>query len=151
MGTYISTAEAIEMLGPQVYHLLDVAEGSDISANTTLLRAITIADDTINDHLRGRYSLPLSDVPASLAAIAADIVRYRLVQRRVEVVSEEDRRVYEDAIRQLVGYRDGKTQLTFPPEHENHDNGEAGAVLESTMAEVGDSSRVTGQCWFKNF
>ncbi len=149
MGTYIDATGVILHQGDQVYDLLDVANGSDVSGNTTLLKAISTADSIINDHLRPRYSLPLESVPDSLESIASEIVRYKLVQRRQEVVNDEDRRVYEDALSMLKGYRDGKNTLEFPAQAETSDRATAEVV------EVGSSDQhsqhLSSQPWFKNF
>lgn len=151
MGTYIDTDEVVEFLGDQVYALLDVEAGADISANTSLLRAIGVADSVIDDHLRPRYALPIASPNDTLRSIAADIVRLRLIQRRVDVATEEDRKLYEDAMSMLRGIRDGKSLLEFPAQAANHDRGSARKVLSSSSATNTDRQQVGGRAWFDNF
>ena len=43
---------------------------------------IRYADELIDAHLRGRYTLPLAEIPTVLRDIAITLVRYRLYTRR---------------------------------------------------------------------
>ena len=66
----------------------------------------------IDAHLRGRYTLPLAEVPTVLRDIAITLVRYRLYVRRPEgdlpdTVKDDNK----EARRQLEAIRDGKLTL----------------------------------------
>lgn len=72
--------------------------------------SLTLADTDaeIDGYLSGRYSLPLSPVPANLARIACDIARYRLWK---DMASEEVRQRYADAVRYLEKLASGAISL----------------------------------------
>ncbi len=131
MGTYSTTAKLIELLGENLFRLLDVDDGSDISANAEILRDIAVVDSDINDHLRSRYEVPLAVVPISVESIAADLVFYRLLRRRTSSLAQDDIDAYNDALRRLRDIRDGKNILKIPVPNEQHD------LADLTVVEVG--------------
>lgn len=84
--------------------------------NTTVVDScIRYADELIDAHLRGRYTLPLAEIPTVLRDIAVTLTRYRLYARRPEGVMpdtvKDDNKV---ATRQLVDIRDAKLTLALP-------------------------------------
>ncbi|KFX07751.1 Mu-like prophage FluMu protein gp36 [Pectobacterium betavasculorum] len=84
--------------------------------NTTVVDScIRYADELIDAHLRGRYTLPLTEIPTVLRDIAVTLTRYRLYARRPEGTMpdtvKDDNKV---ATRQLVEIRDAKLTLALP-------------------------------------
>ncbi|AIA72746.1 putative phage-related protein [Pectobacterium atrosepticum SCRI1043] len=84
--------------------------------NTTVVDScIRYADELIDAHLRGRYNLPLTEIPTVLRDIAVTLTRYRLYARRPEGTMpdtvKDDNKV---ATRQLVDIRDAKLTLALP-------------------------------------
>ncbi|MDY4378646.1 DUF1320 domain-containing protein [Pectobacterium brasiliense] len=84
--------------------------------NTTVVDScIRYADELIDAHLRGRYTLPLPEIPTVLRDIAVTLTRYRLYARRPEGTMpdtvKDDNKV---ATRQLVDIRDAKLTLALP-------------------------------------
>ncbi|WP_263063035.1 gp436 family protein [Dickeya dadantii] len=84
--------------------------------NTTVVDScIRYADELIDAHLRGRYTLPLAEIPTVLRDIAVTLTRYRLYARRPEGTMpdtvKDDNKV---ATRQLVDIRDAKLTLALP-------------------------------------
>ncbi|MEL4887833.1 DUF1320 domain-containing protein [Pectobacterium betavasculorum] len=84
--------------------------------NTTVVDScIRYADELIDAHLRGRYTLPLPEIPTVLRDIAVTLTRYRLYARRPEGTMpdtvKDDNKV---ATRQLVEIRDAKLTLALP-------------------------------------
>lgn len=73
--------------------------------------AISQADGEIDAYIGGRYSVPLSTVPAIIRRCSCDISVYILYKRRVEVIPETRATSYKDAIRVLEQIRDGKMPL----------------------------------------
>jgi phage gp36-like protein len=98
----ISEAELIE--------LTDDAGSGEVDADV-VTRAIADADATIDAHCQGRYSVPLSPVPAMIRAVSVDMAIYNLLSRKNEEVpkSRDDRN--RNAIRFLERVADGKIQL----------------------------------------
>lgn len=83
--------------------------------NTTVVDScIRYADELIDAHLRGRYTLPLAEIPTVLRDIAVTLTRYRLYARRPEGTMpdtvKDDNKV---ATRQLVDIRDAKLTLAL--------------------------------------
>uniref|UniRef100_UPI0035C76D3C gp436 family protein n=1 Tax=Serratia quinivorans TaxID=137545 RepID=UPI0035C76D3C len=73
---------------------------------------IRYAGELIDAHLRGRYTLPLAEVPTVLRDIAITLVRYRLYTRRPEgAVPDTVKDDHKLAVRQLEGIRDAKLTL----------------------------------------
>ena len=81
--------------------------------NATVVEScIRYAGELIDAHLRGRYTLPLTEVPTVLRDIAITLTRYRLYVRRPEgglpdTVKDDNK----EARRQLEAIRDGKLTL----------------------------------------
>ncbi len=75
-------------------------------------RCIRNVDELIDAHLRGRYTLPLAEVPTVLRDIAIMLARYRLYTRRAEgAVPDTVKDDNKEARRQLEAIRDGKLTL----------------------------------------
>ena len=83
------------------------------AVNTTVVDScIRYADELIDAYLRGRYTLPLAEVPTVLRDIAITLVRYRLYARRPEgAVPDTVKDDHKEARRQLEAIRDGKLTL----------------------------------------
>ena len=73
--------------------------------------AIAEADALIDTYLNGKYTTPLSPVPAALKRISMDLALYYLYKRRQFEVSDTLMQSYKEAIRLLESIRDGKTTL----------------------------------------
>ena len=98
----------------------DVAAAADLSgytsdqaaagavALTIVERALNDARDTIDSQIGGRYSLPISPVPAVLQRVACDLARYYLYDDQVtEAVKDR----YDEGMKLLRGVASGATQL----------------------------------------
>lgn len=69
-------------------------------------------EDLIDDHLRGRYVLPLAEVPTTVADIADRLVQHDLYARRPETEIPKDVvRLHQNALQTLAAIRDGKLTL----------------------------------------
>lgn len=81
--------------------------------NSAVVEAtIRYAEDLMDAHLRGRYSLPLKEMPTVLRDIAITLVRYRLYARRPEgALPESIKEDHKTALRQLEAIRDAKLTL----------------------------------------
>ena len=76
--------------------------------NATVVEScIRYAGELIDAHLRGRYTLPLAEVPTVLRDIAVTLTRYRLYARRPDTVKDDNKA----ACRQLEAIRDQKLTL----------------------------------------
>lgn len=76
-------------------------------------RAVDQAEELIDAHLRGRYTLPLAPVPGVLRDIAVNLARHWLYSRRPEGrdFPEAVTRTYKAGIGTLEAIRDGKVTL----------------------------------------
>ncbi|MZH97293.1 gp436 family protein [Dickeya dianthicola] len=81
--------------------------------NTTVVDScIRYADEQIDAHLRGRYTLPLAEIPTMLRDLAVTLTRYRLYARRAEgAMPDLVKDDYKTALKQLEQIRDAKLTL----------------------------------------
>ncbi len=73
--------------------------------------AIAAADATIDSYCQGRYTVPLSPVPAKIKLLSVDIGIYNLYSRRDMAMPEIRGDRNKEAIRFLEKVADGKVQL----------------------------------------
>lgn len=97
---------------------LDVAKAEE---------ALSDASDTINSYLGGRYTLPLSQVPAVLERHCCYIARYFLERNRA---TDQARKDYEDSIRFLEKVAAGTISLGIAENGETVES-ENVAIIES--------------------
>lgn len=79
-------------------------------------QALEQANELIDAHLRGRYSLPLPNVPAVIRNAAVHLARHWLYARRPEGAALPDAvtRSYKAAMQLLEAIRDSKISLGMP-------------------------------------
>lgn len=86
---------------------------------------IADAEDLVDDALRGRYSLPLQNVPTSVGRIALAIARHDLYARRPETPVPEDlRRMYNEAIKGLNAIQAGTLHVGDETQASQPDGGD---------------------------
>ena len=91
---------------------LDRLTDDGAGAEEIVNEAIVAADEVIDAHLRGRYTLPFADVPPILRDISADISIFHLYGRRPEgEMPETIGMKYKNAVRMLESIRDGELAL----------------------------------------
>lgn len=105
---YCAKSDLEKRFGPEIAQLLD--RDNNGSEDTGVLdTALADSDAEINGYLQGGgYTLPLSEVPDMVKAIACDIARYRLWDYRAP---EEVRKRYEAAIGRLRDIAKGVIKL----------------------------------------
>jgi phage gp36-like protein len=107
---YVTQAQLEQRFGEtEVAQLLDRDRNGSADASA-LTAAQTGADALIDGYLRAANAqdLPLSTVPSMVTDIAADIVRFKLWDKRAP---EEVRKRYEDAIKRLQDIGRGLIKL----------------------------------------
>lgn len=92
--------------------LTDDEAGAEVTVDV-VDEAITAADEVIDAHLRGRYTLPFPDMPPPiLRRLSADIAIFHLYGRRPEGdIPEAISMKYKNAVRMLEKIRDGKLTI----------------------------------------
>lgn len=80
-----------------------------------ITRALISASDEIDSYIGVREILPLPRVPGILKQFCVDIAVYRLALS-ADVLTDEHRRRYEDAIRHLARIAKGDAALVIPPD-----------------------------------
>lgn len=98
--------------------LLNLNAGQDPLASIQLARAIEDANAEVDSFVLARYSQPFAIIPPMLTSVAFELVKYRLLQARSDLISDLDRANFEDSLRTLREISDGKRQLAFPPENQ---------------------------------
>ncbi|WP_074019695.1 MULTISPECIES: gp436 family protein [Xenorhabdus] len=110
---YCSLADLQEQIPTQSLIWLSNDERTAQTMNEPVINsAIRYAGELIDAHLRGRYILPLAEVPTVLRDAAVTLTRYRLYARRPEgKIPEAVIDDYKIVLRQLADIRDAKLTL----------------------------------------
>ncbi len=97
-----------ENLGPTA---IDPTDEDHVAIIGRIDGAIAAADATIDAYCQGRYSVPLSPVPAKTAQVSADVTIYNLYSRRDVGMPEIRADRNKEAIRFLEKVAEGKVKL----------------------------------------
>lgn len=109
---YATQADIVTLYGDDALVVAD-RDGDGLPDAAAVARALDHASAEIDTHLAARYPLPLASVPMMLTSWAVDIAVYRLALS-ADVLSDEHRRRYEDALAGLKRVAEGKAALVFP-------------------------------------
>jgi phage gp36-like protein len=90
------------------YGVDEIAQRESMLGPGAIDNALVDADAFIDGYLVGRYTLPLSTVPANLPAVAAQLVRYALLG---DAATERSRNDYKDATAWLRDVQAGRVLL----------------------------------------
>lgn len=110
---YASRSDIVEIYGEQALVAAD-RDRDGVADAPAIERALVSASDEIDSHIAVRYPLPLAAVPGILRQLAVDVAVYRLAQT-ADVLTEEVRQRYEDAVAHLRRIAEGKAALVLPP------------------------------------
>ena len=108
---YATIDDITDLYGADALYVAD-RDQDGVADATAVERALSSASAEIDAHIGVRYALPLADVPEFLKTICVDIAVYRLALS-TDVLSDEHRRRYEDALGFLKRVSDGKAALQF--------------------------------------
>lgn len=110
---YAATADLIARYGEEELIQLTDRLGDGVLDATVISQALADADALIDGHLAGRYTLPLSPVPAILVGYACDLARERLYKDAApEIIVKRA----DDARKFLALAGQGKISLGPQPE-----------------------------------
>lgn len=84
--------------------------GWDAKNDEILNTAITDASSSIDDSLRGRYVVPLIDIPDSIKSICCDIARAKVYSFK-GILDDLVELRYKSALNQLTAYEKGLKKL----------------------------------------
>lgn len=90
------------------YGITEISQRESMLPAGALDRALADADAEIESYVGGRYTVPLSPVPASVVRLACSIARYHLLG---DAVTERSRNDYQDARAFLRDVQAGRAQL----------------------------------------
>ena len=142
---YVTASDAIDKLGDQLYRILGVTTGADITDNVNLLSALRSANSRIDAALRSRYVLPFDPIPEALAQPAVDLLRYYLLGIMQSAVSADDRLRYEDAEKFLGKLSRGEEVLDIPGTDEP-----PGASITTIVGRTGEINPATYDGYFSD-
>lgn len=144
----VSVQDVIARLGVKVNELLQVSADTDVSSNPQLLGAVESANACVYGYIRTRYSMPRESNDPALKLYGCALVQYDLASNRADIFSEAHKTLRMDAIKFLEGVRDGKIQLSYPPENRNE--AAAPGVLVGVGSTVDEDTypTATNQSWF---
>ena len=111
MPAYALQSDIVTLYGQNSLVVAD-HDRDGIPDSAAVTRALAAASDEIDTYLAARYTLPLPEVPGFLKTLTVDIALYRLALS-AEVLSDEHRRRYDDALLHLRRIAEGKAALVF--------------------------------------
>jgi phage gp36-like protein len=111
MPAYATQADIVTLYGANALYVAD-HNRDGVADSAAVTRALLSASDEIDTYLAARYTLPLTEVPGFLKTLAVDIGLYRLALS-ADVLSEEHRKRYEDALGHLKRIARGEAALVF--------------------------------------
>jgi len=121
MTSYATQADIVTLYTEDALVVADHDGDGNVDA-AAISRALEFATSEINSHIGARYPLPLPAVPTLLNQFCVDIALYRLANT-ADLVSEEHRTRYDDAIGHLKLIASGKAILDLPaPDSDNPDD-----------------------------
>ena len=109
---YAAAQDIVDLYGPSALYVAD-RDGDGAPDAAAVDRALTSASDEIDSYVGVRHALPLPVVPGILRQHCVDIAVYRLALS-ADVLTEEHRRRYEDAVAHLRRIAEGKAALVLP-------------------------------------
>ncbi|SNR22893.1 DUF1320 domain-containing protein [Paracoccus sediminis] len=110
--SYATAPDIVDLYGPSALYVADRDNDGTVDA-AAVDRALVSASDEIDSHVGVRHALPLAAVPGILRQHCVDIAVYRLALS-ADVLTEEHRRRYEDAVAHLRRIAEGKAALVLP-------------------------------------
>lgn len=109
---YSSTGDILKFTPRRTLAQLTDDEAGAAVNEAVVNEAIVAADEVIDAHLRGRYTIPFEETPPILRRISADIAGFHIYGRRPEGdLPEAILTKYKNAVRMLESIRDGKLSI----------------------------------------
>lgn len=109
---YATQDDITRLYSPDALYVAD-RDGDGEAETDAVDTALAMASSEIDSYLGVRYPVPIAPVPALLVQFCVDMALYRLASSR-DMLSEEHRRRYEDALAHLKRVGDGKAALIIP-------------------------------------
>ncbi len=107
---YCTESDIQKQLSPEQLIELTDDDGNDLPDSGVIEQAIADADAEIDSYLAGRYTVPVSPVPAVIRKLSVDIAIWNLYSRRT-VTDENRKERYKAAIDLLKLVSEGKAAL----------------------------------------
>ena len=107
---YATTTDLTERYGADLLLLIADRNGDGAADAGVLEQALQDATAEIDAYLAAQYDLPLSETPAVLTRLAADIAVYRL-SSEADRLTDERRQRYDDAVALLKRLAKGEASL----------------------------------------
>lgn len=111
---YATKDDIVALYSEDALYVAD-RDGDGVPDETAITRALKLASGEIDSFLGVRFSLPLPETPDLLVQFCVDIAIYRLASSR-DVLSDEHRTRYDDAIKHLKEIARGTATLNLPSE-----------------------------------
>ncbi len=138
---YITVADLAKTFSYSVLVKLSNDEHTAAEINESVVeQAIQIASERIDAALRGRYRLPLTQVPTVINGYCLTLARYWLYARRPESkMPETVKDTYTQAIKELEQIANGKLHLGIAGFSESNTTTDSQAVQDSYGDLLADS------------
>ena len=111
LAMYATTQDIITAYGEDA--LIAAMDDDAVVHEPTVTAALEKATAEIDSYIADRYPLPLPSTPARLRDICVDIATYKFSQT-ADVLTDEIRQRYEDAVKWLDKVASGRVSLGLP-------------------------------------
>lgn len=110
---YLTSQDITDRFGSSTLDVLADKDGDGNADTATVDAALADASEQVDLYLSSRYQVPLSNPPALVKRLCADIAIYFLGRQMIGG-GEERRKRYEDAVAMLKDIAAGKAGLGIP-------------------------------------
>ncbi|MBT2131221.1 gp436 family protein [Aliiroseovarius lamellibrachiae] len=110
--TYATQDDIVTLYSEDALYVAD-RDGDGVVDAEAVARALRSAGGEIDSYIGIRYTLPIPGEHELLKQFCVDISVYRLASSR-DVLTEEHRTRYDDAIKHLIKIGEGKASLNLP-------------------------------------
>jgi phage gp36-like protein len=108
---YCAKADIVGEISEEILIQLTDDAGTGTVDDAVVTQKIADADSEIDSYCGGRYTVPMSPVPARVHQLSVDIAVYNLYARRAGTLPDERKTRYQDAIRFLRDVSTGKASI----------------------------------------
>jgi phage gp36-like protein len=129
---YCTYNDLLNCMAEQSVVQLTDDSGTNVVDTTKVAAAITASSQEIDGYIRGRYRLPLAQIPELLRDLCARMTRFRLYDRRENGVPEAVAASYKAGVDVLKMISAGTVTLGEPGSGVDHPAAEAKAITNKT-------------------
>ncbi len=137
---YSVEADIKKQLDPALLVQLADDDNDGVADSGVISQAIADADAELDSYLSGRYTVPLSPVPALVKKLSVDVAIWNLYSRRSTVEDEVRKSRYAAAVKLLTAISKGEARLGIDPEPTSEQDIQTTRVKTDRTFTIGQTS-----------